>query len=480
MIGNVATQLPGMSGIVQIPLTIALTGLLLFLNREIFKRIQKRQKSIHVSFLKGAIQFAIVVVGVLFVFFGYQGIGNVSKMIFRSTVVIGAVAGIAAQGILQDIMAGLMLSIYKPFDIGDRILLPDVEKPCIVETLTMRHTVLKTMDGMIYVIPNSVINSKVITNASYRQRLRGTFIKIPISYEDDLRMAISAIRKAVKENPYTCPNNQYNADLDNYGEVYVMAFESSYYLLETVIWTEPETDNFLACSEVRMSIVKELNSCGIEIPYAYLNVLLSEKDEAAGTVDADKIAIKRAEKRNIRIKTDKVKVDHFDSALADVMKKVDQYARHYKLSTKRQYTMEMLSEELLNFTREIDSRMNGEFWIEGNRNKVQLHLKTTVDMTAEKRQEILSVSSSGENAAVEGFVDIVREMMAKYQGGTGRAESVNLREYDGLNGENLEKILLTKLSDDIRVGIRDNDIHIVVYKKFKKERTKDKVSGDAK
>ena len=53
-------------------------------------------------------------------------------------------------------------------------------------------------------------------------------------------------------------------------------------LLETVIWTEPYTDNFLACSEVRASIMEKFKEYGITIPYNYLNVLLEDREEYDG------------------------------------------------------------------------------------------------------------------------------------------------------------------------------------------------------
>ena len=111
-------------------------------------------------------------------------------------------------------------------------------------------------DNVRYIIPNSTISGMLVTNTSYHQRLRGTFIKVPIAYTADVRKAIGIIREVVMQCPYTFPNNPANEDLGGYGEVYLMSYDENSLNLETTIWTEPSMDNFLAASEIRIRILE--------------------------------------------------------------------------------------------------------------------------------------------------------------------------------------------------------------------------------
>ncbi|MBO6133185.1 MAG: mechanosensitive ion channel [Lachnospiraceae bacterium] len=450
----------------------------LFINKLVFRRLQKDGKRIHLTFFERMNRIVIIALACLLVFSCISGFEKIWSALLGSTVVIGGIIGFAAQGIIKDVLAGLMLSIHRPFEIGDRILLNEIEKPCVVEDLTISHTILKTMDNIRYIVPNSEINSKIITNTSYHQVLRGTFIKIRIGLYSDVRKAIFAVREAIRECPYTCPNNEKNADLGGYGEVYVMDFLDSALLLETVIWTEPETDNFLACSEVRLAIMNKLAEIGIKVPYTYINVQMSDKEEEPSKNPGTSHSMRtNVGKRNTFIKTDAVNIGSIEDSYEDIYAKAEEFSVFHGLSPKDSNTIRLLSEELMNFLRQVFGDLSGLFWIEGYRHKVQICLNAAAKMDSNRHLELIGISSKGKNAAAKGFVGILREMIALYPELGKYGNSLSWTEYKNSTDDpeaGLEKTILTSIADDINVNIEDQSIRIVVYKYFSKKKVSKK------
>lgn len=74
---------------------------------------------------------------------------------------IGSVAlGFAFKDILQNLFAGFLILLYRPFKIGDQIKIDDFEGT--IEEINVRATKLKTYDGERVVIPNSELYMKSV------------------------------------------------------------------------------------------------------------------------------------------------------------------------------------------------------------------------------------------------------------------------------------------------------------------------------
>lgn len=439
--------------IIVVVLAVILCGVLIRLVSVFFKRLQRKQKKLHLRFLENVIRVVIILVFVLFIFSGVDGISRVYRLVFGSTVVLTGVLGLAAQHVLRDIFAGVMLSVSRPFEIGDRILLSDVEKPCVVEDMTMRHVVLKTMDNIRYIIPNSAINDMTITNTSYHQQMRGTFITVPIAYTADARKAIAVMREVIERCPYTFPNNPGNEDLGGYGEIYLMSYNENALNLETTIWTEPSMDNFLACSEIRLGILEAFREHDIEIPYEYMNVIM-KKDE---TPDAG--VYTEAVTRDITVKSDEVLIEDYQSQLPECTDKVRQYCDYHGIDDGTGMKIELLTEELLAFSSSLLKHTKSQFWIEGNRQEIRLSVRSEREFS--KKRQLRLISRAGELPLAHQFLANLKISLSANIEPTGW-----LFESQSLKGDDLEKQLLTAYSDDIRIGIIDKHLVILVTKRL--------------
>ena len=419
----------------------------------LFHRLQRKQKKLHLRFFENVIRVVIILVFVLFLISGIDGISRVYHLVFGSTVVLTGVLGLAAQHVLRDIFAGVTLSISRPFEIGDRILLSDIEKPCVVEDMTMRHVVLKTMDNIRYIIPNSQINDKIITNTSYHQQMRGTFIKVPIAYTADVRNAIAIMREVIERCPYTFPNNPGNEDLGGYGEIYLMSYDESALNLETTIWTEPTMDNFLACSEIRMGILEAFREHDIEIPYDYMNVIM-KKEETPDVVEYTQPVM-----RDITVKSDEVLVEDYQAQLPECMDKVQQYCDYHGIDDGTGMKIELLAEELVAFSSSLLKHTKSLFWIEGNRQEIRLSVRSLREFS--KKRQLRLIRHAGEQPVVQQFLTNLKISLSANIEPTGW-----LFESQSFNGDDLEKQLLSAYSDDIRIGIIDKHLVILVTKRL--------------
>jgi len=85
--------------------------------------------------------------------------------------IASVVIGLAAQSTLGNLVAGVAITLYRPFRLGDRLQVsaPTGTEVGNVETLSLGYTTLRTDDGRFVVLPNSVAASQVIINLSASQ-----------------------------------------------------------------------------------------------------------------------------------------------------------------------------------------------------------------------------------------------------------------------------------------------------------------------
>lgn len=111
----------------------------------------------------------------------------------------GLAIGLALQGTLSNIAAGIMLLWLRPFRVGDYIDSGNVAGT--VEEINLFHSRLRTWDGIFKFVPNSQLWNTTLTNYS-RNRTRLVLIEFGIAYEDDIATA----RKVLAEHAHAHPD----------------------------------------------------------------------------------------------------------------------------------------------------------------------------------------------------------------------------------------------------------------------------------
>lgn len=104
----------------------------------------------------------------------------------------GLAIGLALQGTLSNLAAGVMLLLFRPFKVGDFIDGAGVFGK--VESITLFTTDLGTFDNQHIIVPNSELwGTKIINHSHYPER--GVDLTFGVSYDTDLDKAKAAIQK---------------------------------------------------------------------------------------------------------------------------------------------------------------------------------------------------------------------------------------------------------------------------------------------
>lgn len=257
---------------------ILLTWLAVWINKMIFRRLQKRRKGLQLIFFERVNAAVIVIAAFIFTVSFFSGFDAIWQTLLGGTAIISAVVAFAAQDVIKDILAGLMISIHKPFETGDRIVLDDGTAGT-VEGMNMRHVVLISVDTQRIVIPNSVINSQKLVNFSYGRADKSVQLKYAVSYDTDMEKAKKIIADAVESSEYSVPGKRIKG-ARSYAPVYFLEFEDSALILSVTVFFEKNTPTEVVVDDVNVRVREALIAAGIEIPYNYVNVV--EKGEANG------------------------------------------------------------------------------------------------------------------------------------------------------------------------------------------------------
>ena len=257
--------------------TILVTWLLIHGVHMAFRKIEKKQSVLHFRVFERIISGFILIIGLIIAFSVFGGIGTIWKTLLGGTAIISTVLAFAAQDVIKDILAGLMITVYKPFEAGNRVELEDGTTG-IVREITLRHVVLQTLDTQRVVIPNSKVNTMRVRNYSYHSRMRSAEFSFHIAYGSDVERAMAVIRQAVTESEYSIPGKD-TPDGKDYAQVYFLGFEASSLRLATTVYYKPAAASEVVISDINLRVSKALAEHGIEIPYAYINVIQKQKKE---------------------------------------------------------------------------------------------------------------------------------------------------------------------------------------------------------
>ena len=109
---------------------------------------------------------------------------------------LGIVVGLAARKTLGAMLAGFVLMLSRPFEVGDWIAVDDEEG--IVSDITLMSTRIRAFDGEYIVVPNDVINSQLVRNRSRQGRLRAE-VDVGVDFETDVDRARPVAQSAAEE-----------------------------------------------------------------------------------------------------------------------------------------------------------------------------------------------------------------------------------------------------------------------------------------
>jgi small-conductance mechanosensitive channel len=151
------------------------TAALKFAMRKLFPdETQPRTRKLFVDLLGGLI-YVVAGIGILNAIFGPPLTG-----LLATSGVVAVVVGLALQSTLSDLFSGIALNIERPVRAGDWVSLAGVGEGQVFE-INWRATRLKTRNGDLVVVPNSVVAKTTLTNHYWPSPLY--LVAIPVTFE---------------------------------------------------------------------------------------------------------------------------------------------------------------------------------------------------------------------------------------------------------------------------------------------------------
>ena len=190
------------------------------------------------------------------------------------------------------------------------------------------------------------------------------------------------------------------------------------------------------------------------------------------------------------MKSDVIVISGKEDRTEAVLNQASRVAAYQKLSYKSALHIRLLAEEMMSMMRAIIGDVSGEFWIENKGKNYELHLHVLTSMDVQKREQLLSASTSGKNEAERGLMGKIRAFFEPVQGvpmyltaspdGMGaemvwsmRAYQQQIQQYVDQNlagaaeaWDELEKSVVAHVADDVKVSIRGRDVEMIIFKEL--------------
>lgn len=172
--------------------------------------------------------------------------------------------GLALQGSLGNLAAGVMLMIFRPFKIGQ--LVEVAGKTGGVEEINLFTTILRTLDHQQIIIPNGKVWGEQIVNHSHHA-VRGVEMTFGISYDADIDKAKAVIADVFAKNEFVLS--------DPAPGIVVSELNDS--SVDIAVRPFVQADHWLnARFSLPEQVKKALDANGIDIPYPHTKVVMAK------------------------------------------------------------------------------------------------------------------------------------------------------------------------------------------------------------
>lgn len=192
--------------------------------------------------------------------------------------VAGLAVGFAAKDTLSNLIAGVLLIIDRPFEIGDRIEVWSAPRDSAtwgdVIDIGLRATKIKTTDNIIIIIPNNEIMKRDIVNYTHLSTRIRVRINIGVSYDADTVRAKAAILDVANAINWVSRAPEPKVVVRHFGESSVD--------LQLRVWIEDARKRMDTISTITDRVKERFAEDGIEIPYPKRDITVAYKGEATG------------------------------------------------------------------------------------------------------------------------------------------------------------------------------------------------------
>ncbi len=236
----------------------------------LFTKLHKKRKDMKTVSIK-----VVANMGSTFIIFiaFVVGMSSIGLSVANLAVIAGALSigvGFALRSIVSSMISGMILLSEKYIKIGDYIRINDTLTGKVID-IGFRATVVRTIDNIDMILPNSDLIDGQVINLTFEDRIRRIYIPFKVPYGTDVKKVRSLILQAVlasnikllREVPRRKP------------AVWMRAVGESFIELDLLVWIEgikPSTK-----SELLILIYETLSANGIAMPHPQLDLHIKDR-----------------------------------------------------------------------------------------------------------------------------------------------------------------------------------------------------------
>ena len=179
----------------------------------------------------------------------------------------GLAIGLALQGGLTNIAAGIVIMICKPFHVGDFIIAGDIAG--VVQEIGLFYTKITSPDNLGITVHNTTISGATVTNLSSEETRRVDF-DLSVNYNTDIELVRKVLLAVAQSNDLVLT--------DPASEVFVHQHGQYGLGVKLRVWVKP-ADYWTVYFDMWEDVKKAFDKFGIEIPYQVLKVNMDNSAE---------------------------------------------------------------------------------------------------------------------------------------------------------------------------------------------------------
>ena len=189
--------------------------------------------------------------------------------------VVGLAIGFGAQNIVRDFFNGFLILLENQYRVGDVVGIGG--KAGVVETISLRTTIIRDIEGVVHVVPNGEI--KIVDNFTFSESR--AIVDVGISYNSSIDKALEVLTKLGEDLK---ADEEVGKNVREYTILGVNNLGNSSVDIRVMIKTEP-LQQWAIARKFKYMIKKKFDEEGIEIPFPHQTLYLRTEDDQIPKID---------------------------------------------------------------------------------------------------------------------------------------------------------------------------------------------------
>ncbi|MDN3550682.1 mechanosensitive ion channel family protein [Mucilaginibacter aquaedulcis] len=198
----------------------------------------------------------------------------------KITVIFGALGvgvGLGLQGLVNNLVSGLILSFERPVNVGDLIEING--KTATMKSIGFRSSIVTSSDGSCIVIPNGELLNQHLVNWTMGQHLKRISFNVPVAYNTDLKKVKTLIMEILDADDRILRSPAF--------DVGICGFNESSVDVEVIFWPKHISLARIIKSDLILKIDEVFSRENIVIPFPQQDVYIKELPDNAQKKEKD-------------------------------------------------------------------------------------------------------------------------------------------------------------------------------------------------